>query len=319
MGLVTYLGRSLPRSPRPGPLPAMTHPRSLTPEEVTRAFDGPPDCLVDVGRGEVAYRRFGLGPDVVFVHGWPVSGATFRGLVAHLAPHLTCHVLDLVGTGDSRFGRDTPIDISGHIQAVRAVIDHLGLERYAVVGHDSGGLIARHAVALDARLRAMALIDTEQPQGLGWRFRQFLLMSRIPGFEHALGWAGMQRGLRRSRWMLGDCFTDRSLLDGDFERLFLAPLRQDPDRRWAAGELIRSFDVRYVREIADLHRRILVPVQLVWGERDPFFPLAWAKEMVETFPDARLHVVRGAKLFVHEEHPAEVAAAMLPVLSGRSA
>jgi pimeloyl-ACP methyl ester carboxylesterase len=38
--------------------------------------------------------------------------------------------------------------------------------------------------------------------------------------------------------------------------------------------------------------------------------------MVSTFPDARLHVVKNAKLFSHEERPAEVAEAILPALLG---
>ena len=79
--------------------------------------------------------------------------------------------------------------------------------------------------------------------------------------------------------------------------------------------LLRSFDARYVRELTDVHRRITVPVQLVWGDRDPFFPVAWAREMVDTFPDARLEVIEGAGLFAHEERPAEVAEALLPVLT----
>ena len=54
----------------------------------------------------------------------------------------------------------------------------------------------------------------------------------------------------------------------------------------------------------------------MWGDQDPFFPLAWAEEMVATFPDARLEVVKGAALSSHEERPAEVARALLPVLTG---
>ncbi len=69
-------------------------------------------------------------------------------------------------------------------------------------------------------------------------------------------------------------------------------------------------------ELGAVHRRIAVPVQLVWGEQDVFFPVAWAREMVATFPDARLAVVPGAGLFAHEERPVEVAEALLPVLVG---
>ncbi len=56
-------------------------------------------------------------------------------------------------------------------------------------------------------------------------------------------------------------------------------------------------------------------MQLVWGEQDPFFPVTWAEEMVGTFADARLTVVPGARVFSHEEKPAAVASALLPVLT----
>ena len=289
---------------------------AITTDEANELFRTAPHQHLDVGNGSVAYRRVGTGPDVLFVHGWPVSGATFRSLLPHLTPHLTCHVIDMVGAGDSQFDRTTEIGIQPNIDAVQKVVDLLGLDDFGVVGHDSGGMIARHALAGDPRVRAMALVNTEQSQGLTWRFRQFLLMAKVPGFEHMLAWAAMQPGLRSSSFLLGDCFTDRTLLHGAFEELFLVPLRDDLDRRWAAGEFGRSFEHRYVHQLGALHERISVPVHLIWGEDDPFFPLAWTRDMVATFPDARLHVVPKAKLFVHEERPDAVADAMLPALLG---
>jgi len=301
---------------------APRHARPVTVLDSTQAtelFRAPAQRHIDVGAGAVAYRRCGAGPDVLFVHGWPVSGSTFRTLLPFLTPHVTCHVIDLVGAGQSRFDRTTRIDLDQHVASIRRVIDVLGLQDYSVVGHDSGGMMARHAVAGDPQLRSMALVNTEQPQGLTARFRQFLLMGKLPGFEHILAWAGMRPGLRRNRFLLGDCFTDRSLLGGTFEEFVLAPLRDDPERRWAAGQLMRTWDSRLIDELAAVHGKIDVPVQLVWGEDDPFFPVAWAREMVETFPNAQLHVVAGTKLFSHEEKPEEVAAAMLPVLMGEAA
>ena len=287
---------------------------AITLTDATELFRSAPHRYLDVGDGEVAYRRVGSGPDVLFVHGFPVSGATFRGLLPHLTPHVTCHLLDLVGAGQSRFDRNAHVSFGGHIKSIRRVLDQLKLNDVAAVGHDSGGMIARHALAGDPRLRSMALVDTEQPQGLSWKFRQFLWMTKLPRFERVLGWAAMQPRLRRNPALLGDCFVDVDLLDGEFEEFFLAPLRDNPNRQWAAGQLIKNFDVSYVTQLAEVHRRIEVPVQLIWGEDDPFFPIAWTREMVETFPVARLHVVSRAKLFAHEEHPAEVAGAMLPTL-----
>lgn len=289
---------------------------SLDAVQAAQLFRLAPQRHLDVGEGELAHRCIGQGPDLLFVHGWPVSGATFRGLLPHLAPHFTCHVIDLVGAGDSRFDRNTTITVTQHIESLRRVVDLLGLERFAAVGHDSGGMMARHAFAGDPRLRAMGLVDTEQPQGLHWRFKQFLLMAKLPGFGKILSWAAMRPRLRRNPFLLGDCFTDRSLLDGEFEEFFLAPLSEDPMRQWAAETLARSLEERFVFALEGLHADIDVPVQLVWGEDDPFFPLDWTREMVGDFADARLHVVRGAKLFVHEERPREVAEAMLPTLLG---
>lgn len=289
---------------------------TLTPTAAADLFRADPDRLLDVGAGEVAYRRVGSGPDVLFVHGWPVSGATFRLLLPHLVDHVTCHVIDLPGSGSSRFTADTTLSVDQHIKSVRRVLDLLELEQVAVVGHDSGGMIARHAVAGDPRLVAMGLVNTEQPQGLSWRFKLFLAARGLPGFGAGLGWVAGRPRLRRNRFVLGDAFADSALLDGEFDEFFLEPLHDLPERQRAAIRLLRSFDVQHVRDLAAVHQRITVPVQLVWGNQDPFFPLPWAEEMVGTFPDARLEVIKGAGLFCHEERPAEVAQALLPVLLG---
>lgn len=288
---------------------------SFSAGDATELFRSPPQRFLDVGAGEVAHRSVGSGPDVLFVHGWPVSGATFRLLLPHLVDHVTCHLIDLPSAGQSRFTATTPISIDQHITSVRRVVDLLELEKVAVVGHDSGGMIARHAMAGDERLSAMGLIDTEQSRGMSLRFKMFLANRHVPGFGAVLGWLAGKPGLRRNGFVLGDAFVDRSLLDGEFDEFFLRPLHDDPERLRAAIRVLRTFEARHVTGLGDVHRRITVPVQLVWGELDKFFPVAWAAEMVGTFADARLAVIPGAGLFAHEERPAEVAQALLPVLS----
>ena len=51
---------------------------SISASEAADLFRTPPLRFLDVGGAEVAYRRVGSGPDVLFVHGWPVNSATFR-------------------------------------------------------------------------------------------------------------------------------------------------------------------------------------------------------------------------------------------------
>jgi haloalkane dehalogenase len=161
----------------------------------------------------------------------------------------------------------------------------------------------------------MGLIDTEQSTGLSWKFRSFIAGRHVPGFGAALGWLAGRPRLRRNPLVFGDAFADRSLLDGEFDEFFLRPLHRSPAHRRAAMRLLRTFDHSLVRDLDGLHRRIDVPVGLVWGELDRFFPVHRAEEMVASFPDARLDVIAGAGLFAHEERPAEVARALLPLLT----
>ncbi len=264
--------------------------------------------------GEVAYRRVGSGPDVLFVHGWPVSGATFRQLLPHLVDHVTCHLIDLPGAGSSRYSADTDLSFDNHIRSVQRCVELLDLNDLAVVGHNSGGLIARRAMVGDDRLRAMALINTEQTR-LSRRFRSFIAGRHLPGFGPALGWLVDKPRLRRNRFVLGDAFADSSLLDGEFDEFFLQPLATDTAALDAAMKILRSFGTRYVSDLADIHAKIDVPVRLIWGDQDPFFPVSWCREMVDGFPDADLTVIPGAGLFSHEERPAAVAKALLPTLT----
>lgn len=287
----------------------------MTPDAVLEAFRQPPSTFIDTPSGRVAHRVFGSGPDVLFVHGFPVSGATFRRVIPGLADHVRCHVLDLPGAGSSEFTRTPNLGVGGHIAAVRVAMDTLDLEDVAVVGHDSGGLIARHALAGDPRVRAFALIDTELPGMPGWRFRSFLEAARVPGIGAILGWASRHPFVARNPFVFGGAFHDRSHLEGEFTDLFLTPLGASADRQWAVQQMLRSFDLDLLRRLPDVHARITVPVRLVWGERDVFFPVDRARAMVDTFPDATIVTIADAGLFPHEEAPDAVVAALLPALS----
>jgi haloalkane dehalogenase len=290
---------------------------TLSPAAASDLFRHEPHQFLDMGagRGDVAVRTVGSGPDVLFVHGWPVHSATFRRLLPHLVDHVRCHLIDLPGAGSSRYGPDTNLTLANHVTSVRRSVELLGLDSVAVVGHDSGGMIARHAMAGSERLRAMGLIDTEPSGGVGVRFRSFIAGRKLPGFGAGLGWLAGKPKLRRNKFVLGDAFADRSHLDGEFAEFFLQPLHDDKAYRAAQMSLLKSFDMDDVNRLAEVQQQITCPVQLVWGDRDQFFPVAAAREMVNDFPNASLTEIPGAGLFSHEEAPAEVAAALLPTLT----
>ena len=236
-------------------------------------------------------------------------------MLPHLAEHVRCHLVDLPSAGSSRFDADTPISVDQHIQSVRRIVDELGVDDIAVVAHDSGGLLARHALAGDPRVRAMGLINTEQSNP-SLPFRALVAARRLPGLGGGIGWVAGKPRLRRSGLAFGPMFVDRSLVDGEFAEFFLEPLHRDRVRRAAAVKLLRSLDPHFVSDLRDLHAKIDVPVKLVWGDRDRFFPVSSAEQMVDEFPNASLELIEGASTFSQEERPGEISRALLPTLVG---
>jgi haloalkane dehalogenase len=283
--------------------------------EVARSFRAPPHSFVDIGHSRLAYWRFGKGPDLVFVHGWPLHAGTFRALVPRLAERFTCHLFDLPGAGQTECSASTPIDLASHAESLRSALAKLGVERYALLGNDSGGAIARLLAADNPGVRALVLAGTEVPGNHPPLITFLKAMAVLPGGVDLVLATMRVPFLRRSSLGFGGCFGDTRLIDGEFLELFLAPMFAS--RALAARQfaLLRNFDVALVDRLDEVHGRIRAPALLVWGERDPIFPLARARAMAAQFAGgARFEVIAGAKTFVHEEEPMAVARLALPFL-----
>jgi haloalkane dehalogenase len=279
-------------------------------------FRRPPETWLEVTDHRLAYRRFGSGPDLVFVHGWPLHSATFRGLVPLLADRFTCHLFDLPGSGATESAKGARSDFGSHATTLKSAIDVLGLTRYGLVAHDSGGLTARLLAASDRRVAALVTGNTEVPEHTPSVVLLLLAASRLPGGAAFLRRALSVRAVRRSPLGYGGCFADPTFLDGDFHELMIAPLLASSERWGRQVALLRGLDVSIVKKLPEVHARITAPVQLVWGAEDPMFPLEHAKAMLSQFPGgATLAEIPGGKCFVHDENPAAFAAHAKPFLS----
>src|SRR6516164_3031432 len=135
------------------PMPAVApSPSDPSAREVLASFRGQPHGFIPAGAHKLAYRKFGRGPDLVFVHGWPLHAATFRAVAPLLGTRFTCHLFDLPGSGQTQSPAGAPVDLASHAIALRAAIDALGLRIYGLVAHDSGGFTARQLAAADPRV-----------------------------------------------------------------------------------------------------------------------------------------------------------------------
>jgi len=270
-----------------------------------------PDSFLELPGGRVATWRFGSGPDLIAIHGWPLHAATWRTVLPRLSQHYTVHLLDLPGSGLT----DWPgaVDLEVCAQVVRELVDRLGTRRYGLLAHDSGGAIARLAAAGDERLAALVLGNTEIPGHHPPLLLAYVIAARL-GLAGVLLKTILGGPLRTTNLGVGSLFTDPAYAGGEFGELFLRPLA---DRRVRESQLrmLRSVDFDLVDALAEVHGRIRAPTLCVWGPDDPFFPVAKARTMLPQFagPAELVEIPRG-RLFAHEDHPEEFLTYTLPFL-----
>jgi pimeloyl-ACP methyl ester carboxylesterase len=155
---------------------------------------------------------------------YPARPATFRHILPELTDAFICHLVDLPGTGRTTWRDGAPVSFLNHPKVVRRAIDALGLKRYALLAHDSGGFVARHVAAEDDRVTGMVLGNTEISWHRPWLVFAYAWLLKAPGGLALLMTIMRSRAMRRSHLGLGGCFADLAWLDGDFHELFVRPL-----------------------------------------------------------------------------------------------
>jgi pimeloyl-ACP methyl ester carboxylesterase len=276
---------------------------------VSAAYDAAPVQKIDAGDATLAYRRFGSGPSLLLIHGFPLHGFTWRHLLPLLAPRFTCHVVDSAGKGDSTWRAETDFEFTGHARRLKTIADRLGLERYGVVAQDTGATVARClALADPQRVERLVLINTEIPGHRPPWIVPYQYLMRLPGSRLMFRQLMRSRAFLRSGMGFGGCFSDLDLIDGDFHARFVAPYVSSAEKTAGMARYLVGLHWNIVDALAQRHAELRMPVLLVWGEDDPTFPIDRARGMIPQFADCRgLTPVAGTKLLPHEEKPAVVA------------
>lgn len=274
----------------------------------TNDFLSLPVHHLDVGDGAIAYREVGQGPPLLLVHGWPLWGITWRALLPELSKHHRCIVVDLLGAGQSVWSDKTNFGMKAQARALARLLTKLGVERAGVIAHDTGATIARRlALSAPERVGALMLMGTEIPNHRPPLVELFIRLFGLPGTSSVFGLALRSDRFVRSTLGFGGCFEDRSLIGGDFSEHIVAPLARDRRAREGQIAYARGIDWELVDSLAEDHGRIHQPTLLVWGERDPFFPVERAKEMVGQLANCAGFETLPGRLFIHEERPREIA------------
>jgi haloalkane dehalogenase len=249
-----------------------------------------PSSYFDTGAGRMHVVEAGDGPAVLLVHGTPTWSFLYRRIISDLRRAHRVMAPDLLGFGLSDKPETEAIAPPRQAERLRALVDHLGLDQFALVVHDFGGPIGL-SLALDRpeQVTRLVLFNT-------WMWPRTDALAR---------WASRFFGTRLGRWMytrwnfspnvMLPALTHQRLtpaVHAHYQRPFLTPT--DRHAPWVFARDLVGADDWYASLWSRRERLRDIPALLLWGERDPGFgPDALARwqgvfDHVETttLPDA---------------------------------
>ena len=269
-------------------------------------------------------------PPVIMLHGFPESHRTWRGLAPRLQGRFRLIMPDQRGFA----GSDRPQDVGAYktkllVEDLFALTDSLGIESFALVGHDWGGAVAwAAAIGGNPRIERLAIVNSPHPaifqksliQSSEQRAAsQYINAFRAPGIEAYIEGKGWE-------WFFEKTFgshVDLSLIPEAEKRQYIAEWSQSGALTamlnwYRATNLVvppPGITVPLPDALLRMARKISVPTLVVWGMRDPALLPMQLDGLNEVIEDVRVVRLPDAGHFAPWEAPDEVARELAPFLA----
>lgn len=231
------------------------------------------------------FQRVGAGLPLVLVHGYLGGSSQWDGLLPLISEHFEVVTLDLAGYGMANH-LIAPNNLADHARNVLATLDHMGIERFHLLGHSMGGMVAQEITRqAPHRVNKLVLYATGP---LGCIPGRFETMARS---RERLRDDGVQSTARRI------CAT--WLLDYEASPAFeaLAELATQASEQAASAGLsaMESWDGR--EHLGRIEQATLV----IWGESDRTYGWSQIEMLWHCIPRASLAVLPACAHAVHLE------------------
>lgn len=224
---------------------------------------------------QLAYERRGTGTPLVLLHGFPLDHHLWSEVVPLLEDTFDIIVPDLRGFGNSTM-IDAPHSIDDYASDIASLLDHLNIQKAAIVGHSMGGYVAL----------AFARLHPERVSGLG------LVSSQV------LADAPERKEGRYKSAADVDSNGIGSVVEA------MAPKFTNDERlqAYARASMERQQPTAYIGALKAMAERIdstsllssfHFPVVVIHGDADSLIPIERAREVKAALPQAYLMEIPG--------------------------
>ena len=241
------------------------------------------------------------GPAVVLIHGFGVSGYSWRYTIPALAK-AGYHVVAIDWKGFGLSSKTFESDYSHAAQAdfVANVMDALNIRSASLVGHSMGSNVLAHfALKYPERVEKLVIIDgiiIETSEGDDW--------TSLLWFPPARRWAQVI-----FQWVVVTPQTTSDWLRAAYHDP--TDLTQEVLENYLAPMTIKDWDLALLGIIRDSNRNALPrpfaaitsPMLLIWGENDPWIPVSTGEKLHAQLPQSDWVVFSGTGHMVMEEQP----------------
>ena len=261
-------------------------------------------AVAQVGDCRLHYIDIGQGPALVLLHGLGGSGFDWEQQIPFFASRYRVIVPDLRGFGASTRGRGL-LTVQRAARDVRQLLDQLGIQHYALVGHSMGGAVAQQLALDDAAGVERLVITNSLPS-----FRP-----RRPGHVWEIAY----------RWLVMAVFGPARLSRRIAARLYPLPeqaaLRERSQMRGA-----RNSRLSYLMALSSLScwsvlsrlPQLSIPVLVLEAEFD-YFAHADIAHFAQVLPQVEMVSVRDAHHALPSEQPETFNARVDAFLRGAAA
>jgi pimeloyl-ACP methyl ester carboxylesterase len=258
----------------------------------------------DSAQGRIRWEAFGAGPPVVLLHGTPNWSYIWRKVVEHLSSRHRVYVFDWPGFGRSDRFEGQNISWDEQPRRLRELFEHWQLAAPTVVAFDFAPIFALRAHLFeDLDVGAFVLADAAVIPPFVTDFSRLAreniaTMRQLPThIAEAMIAAHLAQTTHRP--------MQPEVVDG-----YMAPWR-GPNGVAAYWRAVARYDEDLAAPLVPRLDQITVPVRLLWGDNDAWFPPEKARELASAFPGSQLRFLPEAGHFSPEDNPGAFATEVL--------